>query len=125
MALIGEVHTALLLEFAKNGLPAVGMFGCIQAAKKAGPWGLVGTELRADSQALTALLDAAKLIGVIEKVALGHPHVENEPDDAGHFSLKSRNDSGFLSFRLGLQLGLEQLALLLNGSDSFVNRIEG
>ena len=70
MALMGEVHTALLLECARHGLPAIGMFGCVQASKKAGPWGLVGTEVRADSQALAALLDAGKL-PVIPTLAVG------------------------------------------------------
>ena len=70
MALMGEVHPALLLECARQGLPAIGVFGCVQSSKKAGPWGFVGTEVRADSQALAALLDAGKL-PVIPTLAVG------------------------------------------------------
>jgi acetylglutamate kinase len=80
MALMGEVHTALILEFAKNGLPAVGMFGCVQAANKAGPWGLVGTDVRVDSHALTALLDAGKL-PVIPTLAVGPTSLLNVNGD--------------------------------------------
>src|SRR5204863_3817764 len=42
-ALLGEVHTSLVLELQRQGVPATGMFGAVQASKKAGPWGLVGT----------------------------------------------------------------------------------
>ena len=80
MAIMGEVHTALILEFAKNGLPAVGMFGCVQAVKKAGPWGLVGTDLRADSQPLSALLDAGK-VPVIPTLAVGPTSLLNVNGD--------------------------------------------
>jgi acetylglutamate kinase len=80
MALMGEVHTALVMEFARNGLPAVGMFGCVQASKKAGPWGLVGTEVHADSQALVALLDAGKL-PVIPTLAVGEASLLNVNGD--------------------------------------------
>jgi len=80
MALLGEVHAALILEFAKNGVPAVGMFGCIQATKKTGLWGLVGTDLRADSQALTALLDSGKL-PVIPTLAVGPTSLLNVNGD--------------------------------------------
>jgi acetylglutamate kinase len=80
MALMGEVHTALILEFAKNGLPAVGMFGCVQAANKAGPWGLVGTDVRVDFHALTALLDAGKL-PVIPTLAVGPTSLLNVNGD--------------------------------------------
>src|SRR5256885_1731977 len=47
-ALLGEVHTALVKELRSQGLPAIGMFGAIQASKKSGPWGLVGTNVQAD-----------------------------------------------------------------------------
>jgi acetylglutamate kinase len=80
MALMGEVHPALIMEFAKNGLPAVGMFGCLQASKKAGPWGLVGTEVRANSHALGALLDAGKL-PVIPTLAVGETSLLNVNGD--------------------------------------------
>jgi acetylglutamate kinase len=80
MALMGEVHTALLLEFAKHGVPAVGMFGSVQASKKTGPWGLVGTKVRADSEALAALLDAGKL-PVIPTLAIGESSLLNVNGD--------------------------------------------
>src|SRR5215471_20509487 len=51
-ALLGEVHTARVLELQRQGLPAVGVFGAVQASKKAGPWGLVGTSVRANGAAL-------------------------------------------------------------------------
>src|SRR5262245_19565035 len=60
-ALLGEVHTALVKELRKQGLPAVGMFGAVQASKKTGPWGLVGTNVLANAAALTALLDAGHM----------------------------------------------------------------
>ena len=52
-ALLGEVHTALVQELRRQGLPAVGMFGAVRASKKSGPWGLVGTNVQADAAALT------------------------------------------------------------------------
>src|SRR5215475_4263303 len=36
-ALLGDVHTALLQELQRQGLPAIGMFGTVQASKKTGP----------------------------------------------------------------------------------------
>jgi acetylglutamate kinase len=80
MAVVGEVHTTLLLEFSKHGLPVIGMFGCIRASKKAGPWGLVGTEVQADSPALTALLDAGK-VPVIPTLAIGESSLLNVNGD--------------------------------------------
>jgi acetylglutamate kinase len=79
-ALMGEVHTALIMALVKSGLPAVGMFGCVQASKKAGPWGFVGTEVRANSQALAALLDAGKL-PVIPTLAVGETSLLNVNGD--------------------------------------------
>src|SRR4029077_14557072 len=38
------------------GLPAVGVFGALQALRKDGPWGLVGTQVTADAESLRALL---------------------------------------------------------------------
>lgn len=61
MALLGEVHTALVAELHCNGLPAVGMFGAITASQKSGPWGFVGTNVRANATALTAMLEAGQL----------------------------------------------------------------
>ena len=70
MALLGEVHTELVSELRQAGMPAIGVFGAIQASKKAGPWGLVGTDLRADATALTAILNAGQL-PVIPTLAIG------------------------------------------------------
>src|SRR3989441_3339144 len=69
-ALLGEVHTALVKELRLQGLPAIGMFGSVHASKKSGPWGLVGTNVRADAAALNAILDAGQ-IPVIPTLALG------------------------------------------------------
>ena len=69
-ALLGEVHTCLVRELRAQGSDAVGVFGAVQASRKQGPWGLVGTDVRADSAALTALLDAGQ-IPVIPTLALG------------------------------------------------------
>src|SRR5262245_7969806 len=39
-ALLGEVHTSLVNQLRAQGLPAVGIFGCVRASPKDGPWGL-------------------------------------------------------------------------------------
>src|SRR5215207_4639572 len=44
-ALLGEVHTALVQSLQRAGVPAVGVFGAVRADRKAGPWGLVGTNV--------------------------------------------------------------------------------
>src|SRR5215831_19171476 len=56
-ALLGEVHTALVGEMQRQGLAAAGVFGAVRASKKPGPWGLVGTAVRADAFALRALIE--------------------------------------------------------------------
>ena len=76
MALLGEVHTALVAQLQQKGLPAMGIFGVIRASKKPGRWGLVGTNLRADAMALTTILDAGKL-PVIPTLALGESSLLN------------------------------------------------
>lgn len=80
MALLGEVHTALLAELQQKGLPAVGMFGSIRASKKSGPWGLVGADVQADAAALAALLDAGKL-PVVPTLAIGEESLLNVNGD--------------------------------------------
>ena len=70
MALLGEVHTELVSELRQAGVAAIGMFGSIQASKKSGPWGLVGTDLKADAAALTAILNAGR-VPVIPTLAIG------------------------------------------------------
>src|SRR5215467_5615874 len=79
-ALLGEVHTALVQELRRQGLPAVGMFGAVHASKKAGPWGLVGTNLRADAGSLNAMLDAGHL-PVVPTLAIGDDSLLNVNGD--------------------------------------------
>jgi acetylglutamate kinase len=79
-ALLGEVHTALVLELQRQGLPAVGVFGAVQASKKTGPWGLVGTSVRADGAALSGMLDSGQ-IPVIPTLALGENSLLNVNGD--------------------------------------------
>src|SRR5712691_1878456 len=79
-ALLGEVHTALVKELRQQGLRAIGMFGSVHASKKSGPWGLVGTSVRADAAALTAILDAGQ-IPVIPTLALGDDSLLNVNGD--------------------------------------------
>ena len=79
-ALLGEVHTALLGELQRQGLPAVGMFGAVHASQKAGPWGFVGTNVRADAATLKPLLDSGR-IPVIPTLALGTESLLNVNGD--------------------------------------------
>jgi acetylglutamate kinase len=79
-ALLGEVHTALVKELLRQGLPAIGVFGSVQASKKAGPWGFVGTKLRADADALHAMLDAGH-IPVVPTLAIGDDSLLNVNGD--------------------------------------------
>ncbi len=79
-ALLGEVHTALVRELRSQGLAAVGVFGAVQASKKTGPWGLVGTNVRADSAALNAILDSGQM-PVIPTLALGEGSLLNVNGD--------------------------------------------
>src|SRR3954463_13401361 len=48
-ALLGEVHTGLVVALQKADVSAVGVFGAVRAERKSGPWGLVGTNVHADS----------------------------------------------------------------------------
>jgi acetylglutamate kinase len=79
-ALLGDVHTALIQELQKQGLPAVGMFGAVTAAKKSGPWGLVGTNVQADATSITALLDSG-FVPVIPTLAVGTESLLNVNGD--------------------------------------------
>jgi acetylglutamate kinase len=69
-ALLGEAHTALVAELRKQGFPAIGLFGAVQATQRSGPWGLVGTDVRANASALNAILDSGQ-VPVIPTLALG------------------------------------------------------
>src|SRR5213593_1076026 len=79
-ALLGEVHTALIQELRHQGFPAVGMFGVVRAAKKSGPWGFVGMDVRADRTALTAVLDRGQM-PVIPTLAVGEDSLLNVNGD--------------------------------------------
>jgi acetylglutamate kinase len=80
-ALMGEVHTSLVAGLQTAGVPVAGVFGAIHAQKKSGPWGLVGTAVRADSSILNALLKGGR-VPVIATLALG---------DSGRASLLNVN----------------------------------
>ena len=60
-ALLGEVHTSLVRALQSAGIPAVGVFGAVKAEQKAGPWGLVGTNVHADRSVLDPIIDAGKV----------------------------------------------------------------
>jgi len=79
-ALMGEVHTALVGELRRKGMPAVGIFGVVRASVKAGPWGLVGTNVAADAIALNALL-AAGQVPVIPTLAIDETSLLNVNGD--------------------------------------------
>ncbi len=79
-ALLGEVHTSLVGELQRQGLPAVGVFGSVRATRKSGPWGLVGTNVKARAELLNAILDAGQL-PVIPTLALGEDSLLNVNGD--------------------------------------------
>jgi acetylglutamate kinase len=79
-ALLGEVHTRLVQALQAGGLPAAGIFGAVHAEKKAGPWGLVGTAVRADKTVLTGLLERG-CVPVVPTLALGNSTLLNVNGD--------------------------------------------
>ena len=79
-ALLGEVHTSIVSALQAAGISAVGVFGAVHAEKKSGPWGLVGTAVRADAPALTALIDRG-LVPVIPTLAIGESSLLNVNGD--------------------------------------------
>jgi len=79
-ALMGEVHTGLVAALQKAGIPAVGVFGAVHAEKKSGPWGLVGTNVRADSATLNHLLESGH-VPVIPTLAIGDSSLLNVNGD--------------------------------------------
>ena len=79
-ALLGGVHTALIGELQRQGLNAAGVFGAVRASKKSGPWGLVGTAVRAEAAALMALIEAGQM-PVIPTLALGEESLLNVNGD--------------------------------------------
>ena len=74
------MHTALVGELQRQGLPAVGVFGAVRATRKSGPWGLVGTNVKARAELLNAILDAGQL-PVIPTLALGEDSLLNVNGD--------------------------------------------
>jgi acetylglutamate kinase len=79
-ALLGEVHTAVVGALQTAGVRAVGVFGAVKAEKKSGPWGLVGTAVRADASMLTPLIDSGS-IPVIPTLAIGSSSLLNVNGD--------------------------------------------
>ena len=79
-ALLGEVHTALVQALQSAGVSAVGIFGAVKAEKKAGPWGLVGTNVRADRSLLDPLIHSGK-VPVIPTLAIGDSSLLNVNGD--------------------------------------------
>ena len=79
-ALMGEVHTSLVLALQAAGIPALGVFGAVKAEKKSGPWGLVGTAVKADRRALTNSLREG-FVPVIPALALGDSSLLNVNGD--------------------------------------------
>jgi acetylglutamate kinase len=79
-ALMGEVHTALVHALQRAGIPAVGVFGAVKAEKKSGPWGLVGTNVRADRKVLDSIIDAGQ-VPVIPTLAVGDTSLLNVNGD--------------------------------------------
>ena len=79
-ALLGEVHTALVRALQAAGIPAVGVFGAVRAEKKDGPWGLVGTQVRADRSVLDPIIHGGK-VPVIPTLAIGNSSLLNVNGD--------------------------------------------
>lgn len=79
-ALLGEVQTSLVLAMQKAGIPAVGIFGTIRAEKKDGPWGLVGTRVRADRTTLMHLVGNGQ-VPVVPTLAIGDSTLLNVNGD--------------------------------------------
>lgn len=79
-ALLGEVHASLVEEFRKQGTAAIGVFGAVSAIMKAGPWGLVGANVRADGKVLDAIL-AAGHIPVVPTLAVAENSLLNVNGD--------------------------------------------
>ena len=79
-ALLGEVHTSLVRALQAAGVPAVGVFGAVRAEQKSGPWGLVGTNVRAERALLDPLLDSGK-VPVIPTLGIGPSSLLNVNGD--------------------------------------------
>lgn len=79
-SLLGEVHTALVRSLQSAGIPAVGVFGAVKAERKSGPWGLVGTNVKADRSVLDPLINSGR-VPVIPTLAVGESSLLNVNGD--------------------------------------------
>jgi acetylglutamate kinase len=79
-ALLGEVHTALVRALQAKGVPAVGVFGAVKAERKSGPWGLVGTNVKADRSVLDPIINSGR-VPVIPTLAVGESSLLNVNGD--------------------------------------------
>jgi acetylglutamate kinase len=79
-ALLGEVHTTLVRALQSAGIPAVGVFGAVKADKKSGPWGLVGTNVHADTTVLDPIIASGR-VPVIPTLAVGESSLLNVNGD--------------------------------------------
>jgi acetylglutamate kinase len=79
-ALLGEVQTSLVTALQRSDMPALGVFGAIRAARKDGPWGMVGTRVNANAEMLHAVL-GARMIPVIPTLAIGESSLLNVNGD--------------------------------------------
>ncbi|HLQ76206.1 MAG TPA: hypothetical protein VK210_02565, partial [Terriglobia bacterium] len=61
-------------------ISATGVFGTVQAEKKTGPWGLVGTNVRADRAILTHLIESGH-VPVVPTLAIGDSSLLNVNGD--------------------------------------------
>jgi len=113
-ALLGEVHTALVRELRQQGFPAVGMFGSVRASKKSGPWGLVGTSVRADAAALNAMLDAGHM-PVVPTLAIGDDSLLNVNGDETAAAVAVALQCGELQF-------LTDVEGVMNGEGQVIDR---
>jgi acetylglutamate kinase len=77
---MGEVHTSLVAALQAAGIPAIGVFGVVKADMKSGPWGLVGTAVKADRKALTNALHGG-FVPVIPTLAVGDSSLLNVNGD--------------------------------------------
>lgn len=79
-SLMGEVHTALVRALQAAGIPAVGVFGAVKAERKSGPWGMVGTNVKADRNVLEPIIRSGR-VPVIPTLAVGESTLLNVNGD--------------------------------------------
>jgi acetylglutamate kinase len=114
-ALLGEVHTTLVRALQSAGVPAVGVFGAVKAEQKAGPWGLVGTNVHADRSVLDPIIDAGK-VPVIPTLAVGTSSLLNVNGD--------ETASGVaLALRANKLIFLTDVEGVLDGDGKLISRV--